>query len=121
MPRPIHFEIPSDDIGRARRFYGEAFGWEFSRWGGPMEYWMAKTGPVGTPGIDGGIAPRQPGSALSLTLDVADLGAFSAKVEKTGGTIVVPKMAIAGVGWLVYFSDPDGNVLGMLQADPVAK
>lgn len=30
-------------------------------------------------------------------------------------------MAIAGVGWLAYIKDPDGNLLGMMQANPAAK
>lgn len=25
----VHFEIPADDIARAKRFYGDLFGWTF--------------------------------------------------------------------------------------------
>ena len=38
-----------------------------------------------------------------------------------GGTVTVPKMAIFGVGWLLCIKDPDGNVLGVMQADSLAK
>jgi len=27
---------------------------------------------------------------------------------------------VPGVGWLAYVKDPDGNILGLLQADPAA-
>lgn len=120
MPRPIHLEIPSDDCGKTREFYSTAFGWEFQKWDGPQEYWLVRTGPEGAPGIDGGMGPRRPGSALTATLDVPDLDDYVGRVERAGGTIVMPRMAIPGVGWLAYFSDTDGNVLGMMQADPGA-
>ena len=40
------------------------------------------------------------------------------RVLKHGGSVVVPKMAVPGVGWLVYFKDTEGNILGAMQADP---
>jgi predicted enzyme related to lactoylglutathione lyase len=41
-------------------------------------------------------------------------------VEKNGGTIALPKMAIPGVGWLAYCKDTDGNMFGIMQPDPAA-
>ena len=38
MPRVVHFEIPADDLGRAQRFYGDVFGWQFQKWDGPMQH-----------------------------------------------------------------------------------
>ncbi len=38
----------------------------------------------------------------------------------TGGAVVLPKMAVPGVGWLAYFSDTEGNVFGMMEADESA-
>jgi predicted enzyme related to lactoylglutathione lyase len=32
----------------------------------------------------------------------------------------LPKMAVPGVGWLAYEKDPDGNICGIMQADPGA-
>jgi len=54
MPRIIHFEIHADTPERAVKFYQELFGWEFTKWEGPMPYWLIKTGPDGQPGINGG-------------------------------------------------------------------
>lgn len=28
MDKIVHFEIPADDIARAKEFYGSTFGWE---------------------------------------------------------------------------------------------
>ena len=58
MARVIHFEIHAYDPERAAGFYRELFGWRVEKWNGPMEYWMVFTGPVGTPGINGGLIKR---------------------------------------------------------------
>ena len=59
MPRVIHFELPADEPERAARFYESVFGWEITKWQGPMDYWLVTTGEEGTPGIDGAISPRE--------------------------------------------------------------
>ena len=121
MSRVVHFEIQADQPERAIKFYETAFGWEFSKWDGPMTYWMIKTGTEDLPGINGGLMPRDPHSMNSNTIGVASLDSTSAAVEKNGGSIVVPKMAIPGVGWLMYFKDTEGNVFGAMQSDSNAK
>jgi len=122
MARPIHFEIPADDPERARKFYGDVFGWKFTKWDGPMPYWLVKTGENGEPGIDGGMMPRQqPGSTTVNTVGVASLDATLRKVEAGGGKTVAPRMPIPGVGWLAYCQDPEGNTFGLMEADEKAK
>ena len=32
MNRPVHFEIPADNVDRANAFYGKVFGWQLSLW-----------------------------------------------------------------------------------------
>jgi predicted enzyme related to lactoylglutathione lyase len=128
MPRVIHFEIHADDPDRARKFYGDLFGWEFSRFGGPMDYWIIRTGSEGQPGIDGGImrrmgAPPVDGQAVNAyvcTVDVDQLDQALDKALAIGATPAAPKMPIPGIGWLAYVKDPEGNIFGMMQADPTA-
>jgi len=38
------FEIPADDVERAKKFYGDLFGWKIERFPGPQEYWHIDTG-----------------------------------------------------------------------------
>ena len=127
MPRVVHFEIHAGDPERAINFYQNLFDWSFQKWEGPMPYWMVITGPDGQPGINGGLLPRQgeiDGQAVIAyvcTVDVADIDGLTRKAESAGGQVVVPKMPIPGVGWLVYCKDTEGNIFGMLQADPEAK
>jgi predicted enzyme related to lactoylglutathione lyase len=127
MPRVIHFEIHTDDPQRAVQFYQSVFAWEISKWGGPMEYWLVKTGPDGTPGINGGLMKRQGTQtgdkviAYVCTVDVDSVDEYSKKITAAGGQQVVPKMPIPGLGWLAYFKDTEGNIFGIHQTDPTAK
>jgi len=121
MPRPIHFEIPADDPARAVTFYRAVFDWKIDRWEGPQEYWLVTTGEGDEPGINGGLAKRRhPGEGPANTIGVPSLDAFVERVQESGGTIVAPKMAIPGIGWLAYCQDTEGNTFGMMEADPAA-
>lgn len=123
MPRVIHFEIPADNTARAAKFFEDVFGWKFNKWEGPMEYWLAATGPDNLPGINGAIAPRDANMPHTTnTLDVPDVDAYMEKVKKAGGKVVSPhKMAIPGIGWFAYCLDTEGNLFGIMQNDPNAK
>ena len=55
---------------------------------------------------------------FEATLAVDDIGATIAAIEAAGGRTVTPQIYIEGVGKLVYFADPDGNVFGAMQYDP---
>jgi predicted enzyme related to lactoylglutathione lyase len=122
MPRPVHFEIPSDNPDKAIAFYSEIFGWTFQKWEGPMEYWMINTGPTEEPGINGGLLRRQdPAQPCVNTITVVNLDATQAAIEKHGGVCVVPKMPVPTVGWLAYFKDTDGHIFGCMQPDSSVK
>lgn len=71
----------------------------------PYEYYRIQAGPESEAGIDGGIggvkdtpiAGGQP--TTQVTIPVANLDEFIAKVLASGGCVVEPKMAIPGLGW----------------------
>lgn len=118
MSRVIHFEIPTDNPDRAAEFYRTVFGWQIQKWEGPQDYWLVSTGKDSEPGINGGLMRRQhPGAGTCNTIGVASLDEAIANITKHGGKIVVPKMAIPGVGYLAYSSDTEGNIFGVMQAD----
>ncbi len=117
MHRVVHFEVSAEDTERAGKFYQGVFGWNIQKWGGPKDYWMITTGANDQPGINGGIFKREGPVNFVNTIDVPNVDEFVAKVIDHGGREVVPKMAIPGVGFLVYCQDTEGNVFGVLQAD----
>lgn len=132
MPRVIHFEVHATDPLRAAKFYQELFGWEISEWTVPgvevpneNRYWVATTGVGTEAGINGGILfrrgdPPTPGQSVNAyicTIGVLDIDEYLVRANTAGGTIVVPKMPIRGVGWLAYCTDTEGNIFGMLESD----
>ena len=127
MSRVVHFEIHADDPQRAIAFYQAIFGWEFTKWADPMDYWLIKTGPDGQPGINGGMIKRMghiDGTAVIAyvcTIDVANVDDYTQKITAAGGTMAHPKMPIPGVGWLAYARDTEGNIFGFMHRDAAAK
>lgn len=129
MGRVVHFEIHAENPDRAVKFYTAVFGWQFTKWDGPAEYWLISTGDPQAPGINGGLVRRQgpaptEGQAVNsyvCTIDVAAVDASVTAATTNGGKLVVPKMAIPNIGWLVYIKDTEGNIVGMMQRDTAAK
>jgi uncharacterized protein len=127
MPRVVHFEIHAGNPERAINFYQKLFDWTFQKWEGPMPYWLITTGKDPEPGINGGLLQRQgeiDGQAVIAyvcTVGVSSVDDYIENATKLGATIVVPKMAVPGVGWLVYCKDTEGNIFGMIQPDEGAR
>ncbi|HEY7563586.1 MAG TPA: VOC family protein [Acidimicrobiia bacterium] len=119
MGRPLHFEIHVDDMERGRRFYEKVFGWSFQKWG-DVDYYVITTGDEGTPGINGGMMPRQGGSGDKVigwivTVGVDNLDTTLSEIEANGGSLALPKQRMEGVGWVAYAKDTEENIFGMIQ------
>ena len=118
--RVVHFEIPYDDGARARRFYGETFGWQLQEMPG-MEYTLVMSGPSGDGGpseagfINGGMLAREESAAPGpvVVIDVDSIDAKVITIQETGGSVVVPKQPVGGMGFTAYVKDSEGNVLGL--------
>ncbi len=122
MSRVVHFEIPADNPDRVAEFYKKVFGWDIQKWEAPMDYWLISTGKDSEPGIDGGIARKKdrPASGVLVTAQVDSVDECLKKVIIAGRSIVIPKRAIPGVGYLAHFRDPEGNVIGIMENNPSA-
>lgn len=119
MNRVVHFEIHAPDPDAAQRFYHAVFGWSFTAWQGDEEYWLVSTGEG--EGINGGLMRSRDGQGRTVNaIQVESVDQCVRRVEANGGTIVVPKMPIPGVGWVAYAIDPGGVIFGMYQHDPSA-
>jgi uncharacterized protein len=123
MGKVVHFEIPAEDLDRAKTFYGSIFGWQLQTT--PMadgEYTSVVTTPVDEqtqmpiePGaINGGLVQRDPLiPSPVITIDVEAIDIALKEIEAAGGATVTPRTAIPGMGAFAYFRDPEGNVLGL--------
>jgi predicted enzyme related to lactoylglutathione lyase len=120
MPNSIvHFEIPADDVIRAKTFYERVFGWTISDpW--KMDYFLVETKQKGQEGINGGLMQRKmPGQPFMNYVNVPSIDAMCISVQDAGGFIAMPKMEIGqGMGWIAAFTDPEGNLIGLHEAGP---
>lgn len=128
MKNPIvHFEIPADDVERAKEFYEDTFGWKFDKFQLPEgDYWLVTTTEVDNkmrptkPGaINGGLMKRQsPGQPFMNYIHVESIEEMCKIIEANGGTIVMPKQEIGkGMGWIAAFKDTEDNIVGLHQVD----
>ena len=125
--RVVHFEVPFDDVERARSFYQSAFGWTITPMP-EMSYTMVSTGPAGDQGptepgyIGGGLTERT--ELLQrpvITVDVDDIDAALTKIEQLGGKTVQPRRDLGGgMGSTAYFTDPEGNLTGLWSSGTAA-
>ena len=124
MDRVVHFEIPADDIERAKKFYSENFGWKLNQLGPEMgNYVLVHTGPTDEEGmpqdkafINGGLMPRDPSaSSPVLVIAVDDADATVEKIKQSGGRLVGEIMDIPTVGRYARVQDPEGNVIGVIK------
>jgi predicted enzyme related to lactoylglutathione lyase len=118
--RVVHFEIPADDVPRAEAFYRDAFGWSINSMPN-MGYTLVgtvATDDVGRPvepgAINGGMLARQePVTSPLITIEVADIVEALAQIERLGGKTVRDKMSVGEMGFAAYFTDSEGNVVGL--------
>ena len=123
MPKVVHFEIPAEDLDRAKNFYSSVFGWKLETMPMPGgEYTSVMTTPVDEQtqlptepgGINGGMMQRDElTSSPVLTIDVEGIDDALKEIEAGGGTTVTPRTEIPGMGAFAYFKDPEDNVLGL--------
>ena len=121
----VHFEVPYDDADRARAFYSDVFGWQIQ----PVpefEYNFVQTGPTAESGmpsepgyVGGGMCARQgPVERPVLTIEVDDISAALATIAEHGGAAVGEPMPVGDMGFAGYFTDSEGNVMGLWQSKP---
>ena len=125
MDSVVHFEIPAKDPKRATAFYTKAFGWQinqFPNW----EYWMIgttpsdKNGMPSSPGaINGGMGKKSgPLQTPTVTIAVEDIDKTLENVKKLGGKASGKKSPVGDMGFTAYFTDTEGNVIGLWQNAP---
>lgn len=108
----VHVEIPSDDPAASAAFYAKLFGWK-SEHSAELNYTMfdAAPGPGGGyTAIDNQNVRR---NTVIIHVATDDIDATLQKAVELGGTVVVPKSPIPGVGEFGIFADPSGTHIGV--------
>jgi len=123
MPNIAYFEIPADNVDRAKHFYKNLLGWKIEPIKTPtldlksteaMEYREMTLGEptLGTINM-GGLYRREKNETIRHYVMVDDIDAVLANVERLGGKIVVKKHMMKGVGLLSIIRDTEGNEFGV--------
>ena len=107
------FEIPVNDLERAKHFYETVFGLQLSlNEMGPMKMaWFPMTqggsGATGTLMKSEGYAPSHDGTLVYFS--VTDIEETLAKVNANAGKTLLPKTGIGEHGFIAHFQDCEGN------------
>lgn len=121
MGQPVvHFEVVGTDGQKLQRYYSELFGWKIDA-DNSMGYGMvSRDGNVNPDGIGigGGVGGGPPGYAGHVTfyVEVPDVESALAQAESLGGKRVMGPEDIMGQVVLGQFTDPEGHLVGVVQA-----
>jgi len=117
----VWFEIPADNMNRAKTFYGKLFGWKIAPIPGVKDYLHINTGGHdSTP--DGALMGRMcPEHPVTNYIGVKSLKAHLTKLKKLGGKVHKPATAVPGMGHFAICQDTENNTFALWQRDPKAK
>jgi predicted enzyme related to lactoylglutathione lyase len=106
----VHFEIGCRDRAQTARFFTDLFDWQIQD--GPAS--AIDTGSAG--GIPGHITSlgHEPHHYTTFYVEVEDVQAYLDKAVALGGKMVVPPIKIP-TGTFAWFSDLEGNTIGLLK------
>jgi hypothetical protein len=107
------FEVNTSHAQAVREFYAELFGWKLQVIE-EANYALIDTGVEGA--IGGGIGEAQGPNQVIFYIQVDDPQAYLDRIEKAGGRTVVPVTEIPNMVTFAQFSDPQGNVVGLLKS-----
>ncbi len=119
MGKPVvHFEIQSRKPAELQEFYAKSFGWKIDT-NNPVAYGLVDT--QGGRGINGGIGATggEDGPPLvTVYVAVSDHEATLRRAEELGGKTVLGPMDVMEGVRLAAFSDPAGNIVGIVNDTP---
>lgn len=111
----VHFEVGAVDDGSLAAFYEELFGWGIH---GLSDGGYTKIDTRGSAGINGGIGRSENGAPWSaFYVETDDPRATLDKANSLGGRTVMPPASLGGAVTVAMFGDPDGLLVGLVQAD----
>lgn len=114
-----HVEIPADDAGRAKRFYGELFNWQFLDLPDYPDYHMFTTA-AGEDGAGGAIGLRKDMASDKVLayIKVDSIDATVDRLQDLGGSVKTPKGEVPGQGWYAVVLDSEGNEIAVWESLP---
>ena len=122
MDKVRGFDIPVEDMRRAKKFYHEIFDWQIRPVSGSGgDFHSVQTVPEdenGNPlgyGINGGLYKKGTRGLETVFLEVQvdSIDATIQKVVHAGGALVRPKSPILDFAYFAVVKDTEGNYIGL--------
>jgi predicted enzyme related to lactoylglutathione lyase len=115
----VYFEIPVSDLDRAIKFYGDVFGFDFTKdniHGNEMAFFPYDPAAGGiTGGLAKGDIYKPTKDGVLIYFFVPDIDETIAKIEQLGSQILFPKTKAGDFGYVAEFEDSEGNRIGLSQ------
>lgn len=112
----VHWELMGADGDVQKNFYSSIFDWKLVSPEGFGEYYMVGNDQVGVGGAVGKGGDEMPNySAIYVQVDSIDESL--AAIEANGGSTIMPRTEIPGTVIFGMFSDPAGNIVGLVEPD----
>jgi predicted enzyme related to lactoylglutathione lyase len=118
MANPVTwFEIIGRDSAALQGFYKNVFDWKVGDAMPDMgNYALVDNEGQGVGGGIGGTMGPQDQPRTTIYIQVDDPDAYLTKINAAGGNTLMPTMKVTEGVTIAMFSDPSGNVVGLLKA-----
>jgi predicted enzyme related to lactoylglutathione lyase len=117
----VWFEIPAQNLERARSFYSQMFGWNINAFPGMGDYLHIDTGGADA-SPDGALMNRRhPGETITNYIMVDSVNEAVTKVQLLGGKVCKTKTAVSQMGYYAVCQDTEGNTFAVWERDEQAK
>jgi predicted enzyme related to lactoylglutathione lyase len=112
----VHVELMSNDVGKAKTFYGKLFDWKLEDMPmGDMTYTMIRVSEGTGGGMMKNPIPGAPSAWMAYVL-VDDVRAATAKAKSLGANVMKDATEVMGAGTFSVITDPTGAMLGLWEA-----
>src|ERR1700742_3183042 len=113
----VHFEVGCKDLEKTTQFYSGLFGWT------PVTVPMASLLSTNSQqGIQGHITAlgHEPFRYVTFYIEVKDVAECLGRITEAGGKTLVGPVPLPDKKLFAWFSDPEGNTIGLISAEPAA-
>jgi len=115
MANPVMwFEIIGKDSAGLQKFYRDVFNWKMTAPVAAMGNYSMLEGHE--PGIGGGLGEGD--TRVSIYVEVDDPQKYLDKAVANGARVIMPVETITPTTTIAIFTDPAGNMTGLMKANP---
>lgn len=117
MPnKVVYFELMGPDGDAQKDFYSGVFDWDLQAVPGFGAYYTAEADSIG---MGGGVGqgPDHGPTYATIYIEVDNIDDHLSRIGEAGGSTVVPRTVIPDTVTFAMFTDPAGNVIGLVEPD----